>query len=533
MKNVLLFVITFVIGCWAVPKPMESVANYSMLMVHGAYGSDKGVENCSSETLEAVKENKYLTTSKEGANIGYYHDKSRLTSWLESLIFEDTTSYDSLNPFSDIRRSQGVPYIYSWRAFTNPANSSINNAHELGDRKWKGCGQRRALVEESQEVKALFVREKDTLYGQVALDSIRKYPDLYRQIPSRYILIGHSMGGIASREWIQNSDYYYGDVDKVITLDSPHEGTGALNAQLRMWDHFTIAQNIVSGAIWNAAVLFGLSMVPWEMGFMKYAAYTYAVLAFITANMSPGVEAFLEYVRKDLQHYRDEDPLVAYLDPSREGKANHVSALKSVSPHDSLPMFRLLGGRESMTFTDLEDDYPASVAIGWVFPNNYVSAIGNFFTHFDLETIAFNNAYCGFLMGMVGNINVWDKGTSLVSVSSGMADSTESLISPMVDVKRSNFFAAEYTKRQDDWVTPFLATMKMTVIACELFGIAAEIWGGPAVKTAGEIAIAASGLLTLTATGVYAFKDGIGGFKDLGKSHQLPLKKRVSGNMVL
>ena len=58
MKNVLLFVITFVIGCWAVPKPMESVANYSMLMVHGAYGSDKGVENCSSETLEAVKENK-------------------------------------------------------------------------------------------------------------------------------------------------------------------------------------------------------------------------------------------------------------------------------------------------------------------------------------------------------------------------------------------------------------------------------------------------------------------------------------------
>ena len=524
---IILLILTISCESLAVPKPMESAVNYNVLMVHGAYGSDKGVENCSSDHIEAVKENKYLTTSEEGANIGYYHDKGRLTSWLESLIFEDTTSYDSLNPFSDIRRSQGVPYIYSWRAFTNPANSSINNAHELGDRKWNGCGQRRALVEESQEVRAVFddasTGRKD--YGQVALDSIRKYPDLYRQIPSRYILIGHSMGGIASREWIQNSDYYYGDVDKVITLDSPHEGTGALNAQLRMWDHFTIAQNIVSGAIWNAAVLFGLSMVPWEMGFMKYAAYAYAGLAFITANMSPGVEAFLEYVREDLQHYRDEDPLVAYLDPSREGKANHVSALKSVSPHDSLPMFRLLGGRESMTFTDLEDDYPASVAIGWVFPNNYVSAIGNFFTHFDLETIAFNNAYCGFLMGMVGNINVWDKGTSLVSVSSGMADSTVSLISPMVDVKRSDFFAAEYTKRQDDWVTPFLATMKITVVACEVFGIAAEIWGGPAVKTAGEIAIASSGLLTLGATGFYAFKDGIGGFKDLGKSHQLPLKK--------
>ena len=65
--------------------------------------------------------------------------------------------------------------------------------------------------------------------GQVALQEMRKDPNLYRQIPSRYTLIGHSMGGIASREWIQNSNYYYGDVDKVITLDSPHEGIAALS----------------------------------------------------------------------------------------------------------------------------------------------------------------------------------------------------------------------------------------------------------------------------------------------------------------
>ncbi|MBQ7078414.1 MAG: hypothetical protein IJM92_01835 [Fibrobacter sp.] len=236
MKNSLLLVMLLAVGCWAVPMPMESVANYNVLMVHGAYGSDKGIENCSSETPEAVKENAYLTTSDEGANIGYYYDKGRLTSWLESLIFEDTTNYDNFNPFSDDRRSQGFPYIYSWRAFVNPANSSINNARELGDRAWKGCGKRRSLVEESQEVRAsrnVKMAQKDTLYeGQVALDLIRKNSDLYRQLPSRYILIGHSMGGIASREWIQNSNFYHGEVDKVITLDSPHEGTGALNMQL-------------------------------------------------------------------------------------------------------------------------------------------------------------------------------------------------------------------------------------------------------------------------------------------------------------
>ncbi len=45
MKNLLLFVMTFVIVSWAVPKPMESVENYNILMVHGAYGASKGFGN--------------------------------------------------------------------------------------------------------------------------------------------------------------------------------------------------------------------------------------------------------------------------------------------------------------------------------------------------------------------------------------------------------------------------------------------------------------------------------------------------------
>ena len=69
------------------------------------------------------------------------------------------------------------------------------------------------------------------LYGQAALELIRKNPDLYRQLASRYILIGHSMGGVVSREYVQGN-FYNGDVDKIITLDSPHEETGALNMQL-------------------------------------------------------------------------------------------------------------------------------------------------------------------------------------------------------------------------------------------------------------------------------------------------------------
>lgn len=224
MKRQIVFFSLFLVvfESWAVSKPMEAAPNYNVMMVHGAYGSDKGTENCSPDyAVEAATAKEYLSTSGDAANIGYYNDEGRLTYWLDSLIFEDYAYDSNGNPYVGDLHKKSSPYIYSWRAFVNPANSSINNARELGDRKWNGCGQRRALIEEVQEVKAVFYNsgtgQNDS--GQVALQEMRKDPNLYRQIPSRYILVGHSMGGVVSREWIQNSNYYHGEVDKVITLD--------------------------------------------------------------------------------------------------------------------------------------------------------------------------------------------------------------------------------------------------------------------------------------------------------------------------
>lgn len=42
---------------------------------------------------------------------------------------------------------------------------------------------------------------------------------------------GSHWGGVVSREYVQGN-FYNGDVDKIITLDSLHEGTGALNMQV-------------------------------------------------------------------------------------------------------------------------------------------------------------------------------------------------------------------------------------------------------------------------------------------------------------
>lgn len=226
MKKLLLIIVAFVVLAWSIPKPMESLTNYSVLMVHGAYGSDKGISE-NTEYVSAYED----TTFLGNATLGDYTSNNRITKWLAKNIFEEIVSEKN---YENARNS----YIYNWRSFTNPANTSLNNAHEMGDRMWNvqtsgssKFGKRRSLFEEAQEVKAIYISGKDTSYGQAALELIRKNPDLYRQLASRYILIGHSMGGVVSREYVQGN-FYNGDVDKIITLDSPHEGTGALNMQL-------------------------------------------------------------------------------------------------------------------------------------------------------------------------------------------------------------------------------------------------------------------------------------------------------------
>lgn len=46
--------------------------------------------------------------------------------------------------------------------------------------------------------------------------------------PKKYIFIAHSMGGLTTRDYITGG-FYKGDVDKLITLDSPHEGSAIAN----------------------------------------------------------------------------------------------------------------------------------------------------------------------------------------------------------------------------------------------------------------------------------------------------------------
>ena len=206
MKNIIVLMMAVAVFSWSIPKPMESITNYNVMMVHGAYGLYNDDGELQGFEPGAYPQSIEASSRLGAATMGGYTSDSRVTKWISHRILgEPEWEKDS----SYLRNS----YVYNWRAFSNTRNSSMNNAFELGGRTWNKNGQfgsRRALIEEAQEVKAkIYTQRKigdsvvvDSTIGQSALEIIRKNPDLYRQLASRYILVGHSMGGIVSREYV-------------------------------------------------------------------------------------------------------------------------------------------------------------------------------------------------------------------------------------------------------------------------------------------------------------------------------------------
>ena len=503
---------------WSIPKPMESIENYNVLLVHGAYGSDKGISE-NTDYVSAYED----TTFLGNATLGDYTSNNRITKWIAEKIFEEDVSEKN---YENARNS----YVYNWRSFTNPANTSLNNAHEMGDRTWNVLtngsskfGKRRSLFEEAQEVKARFVIDpNDTskdLYGQEALDSIRNHSDFYRQLASRYILIGHSMGGVVSREYVQGN-FYNGDVDKIITLDSPHEGTGALNMQLKKGirqDNF--AEQLMKD-FYKSIPAAAAAAVPC---FLVKGSGPAAKIAMIMLGSTFAIEKLGNGLTQanSPEIYNPDDPLVHYVDPLNSGyqtvdSLNKASFKKKI---DSLPMFRILAGEHGMTFSDPDlIDYGLFDFIRYLFPDNLTLPFANFGAQLQGtgDISARNaNAITSAVMGFAG-IPVQDIGSSIVPATSSAGKNVDVLNDKEVDVKRSYFNAAPATSSDAGDAAFILETSAEAMLLIDytvglLFPASAEI-AKIALGTASAILIANSMALSL--------KSGI---SDLAESHQIPL----------
>ena len=518
---VLFLILSIVYESWAVPKPMESITNYNVLLLHGAYGHYKKDDDgkidkskpqgfLESETIPSANDAEdYLGN----ATIGRYTDNSRINYWLSKEIFEEP---EWEKPTQGVHNS----CIYHWRAFSSPPNSSITNAIELGDRTWnkdKKFGKRRALVEEAQEVKAslkVSKNGKDSLYvGQVALDTIRRNPDLYRQLASRYILIGHSMGGVVAREYVQNSDYYYGDVDKIITLDSPHEGTGALEMQLDLVGHKWEARQGASTSL----VALSLASLNMRGNFMAksvaISSASWATLLGLTNFVAPF------FVEGNLQDYSEDDPLVKYVNPGKGEKGN-ISYLKKISPNDSIPMFRLMGGEKSITYSD-----PFKNVTDWTglfVPEALTQTMMNFFSQLAesddvMSTEAFALASKAATMGLVVSAASREQGTSIVPKASSWAENTESLRDNVADVKRWRFDAAPHADAEA-WRT---ANVVMTTVSAVCMAADVALAWFEGARVAANVAAVVGSSITLSNMLFSLLSEDL--INEISDSHNMPI----------
>ena len=475
MKKYLLLVLCTVVLSWSIPKPMESIDNYNVLMVHGAYGAKKGVKDAAFgwyvkpifsntilpnlDSLPDTLFNEYLIPSaydSEGflgdATLGSYTNDDRITYWLNRRVFEDDSS---TNPKTS--------YIYNWRSFTNPANSSLNNAYELGVRTWNkgngrigegGFGYRRALMEEAQEMKSIITQEVVTDFGiridtaekgQAALEIIRQNPDLYRQLASRYILIGHSMGGVVSREYVQGN-FYNGDVDKIITLDSPHEGTGAMNLIIKK---SLRAETFADQALKNfksSIPLAALMATPVFLSDGGAPAFKFGMkmLGIMFAEEELG-NLLTRLIPPEI--YYNNDPLVHYVDPLQTGygtidSLNHLDYKNKI---DSLPMFRILASQHGMTFSDPDLlDYGILDFYRYLIPDNFTLPFANYVKQingtgdFSARTV---NALTSGFAGLAG-MSMQENGSSIVPASSSEGRNVDVLNDSEVNVVRKYFNAA-------------------------------------------------------------------------------------------
>ena len=499
MKKNLIIVLLTAISVWSIPKPMEAIENYNVLMVHGAYGSDKGIpENM--EYVSAYEDTVFLGN----VTLGDYTSNNRITKWLMKNVFEESISEKN---YENARNS----YIYNWRSFTNPANTSLNNGYELAYRKWNKdgtFGKRRALFEEAQEVKAVY----DTLHGQSALEIIRKDPDLYRQLPSRYILIGHSMGGVVSREYVQGN-FYNGDVDKIITLDSPHEGTGTMNMTVKMnaiddfWGH--LGDNLESTV---------LSVVPRMLVLGNVGDIGFAISS-ITSNLVKKEIGDLLATYFAPEYYVESDPLLHYVDPKQTGFGT-IDSLNGLSYEaDSMPMIRILSGQHGMTMSDPGDlDDGFSGGIRTFIPDYAAMPYLNYNTQLEGSgdmSARYVNALTSFIMGYAG-IPVQETGSSIVPDHSSKGGDVIVLNDSKVDIERAYFNAAPLASNTLGNVAVIIESVTNQVRDLDL--MLGYVCAPCASAT--KVALGFAGAEQAAPSIIPA---AVAGFIDLSESHQIPL----------
>ena len=525
MKTFLCVVVSVACFVFAAPRPMEALNRYNVILVHGAAPEEKGFESeCNSDDIYDAYtmmsghfDSPQSIASQLGGAAGMLGDyenegEKKLTYWLDSAVFEDY-QYRNGKIYMDSTNYRKSPYIYIQRSFANPAASPAHNAHEIGDRTWKGndkCSVRRSLFEEAQEVRA---------EGQNKLQQLRTNGiDEYRTIPSRNILIAHSMGGVASHEYVTDQSVYNNDVDKMIALDSPHEGTGSLNMLLDMRDY--LRQYAEAQTQYMLLTILGMSYCA--IAKEPYTATITLWLMAPTFGLS-AVERIVTLVvdKKKLQDdygFKAEDSLTSYIEPGAPG----ISALIDRPFNENMPMIRLLGGKGGLTFSDPNKGFRNFLNI--FIPEGVSTSVMNVIEQLEGDGSAsaiYTNMVTGLALGVLGGIALQDVGTTLVPEWSSLADSTIAFNDPNADVKKFTYDAAMNANSKSATKKALRNVAEITGVVSGIIAADIALSAFPIIQIATKAAIATAGAALL------GFDLAETGIADLIDSHENAKTRRM------
>lgn len=477
MKSAMVMIFMFLSAIIA--KPMESIDRYNIILVHGAADSLSGVD-CKASDLKTPFEY-YVDSTGDFKRIQGYV-KEGMFWWSEDSRSTATGMMKTLPDWINDKildgQTQDLLGIYLNRPFVNPANTPIVNGREIGNRTWKGrdnCKVRRSLTEEAEEMRnggrkdLVLKRNDDSL-------SYRKYKSDVGYSSHRNILIAHSMGGLASREYVQG-DNYNGDVDKVITLDSPHRGTYSLNGLLDMKRY--ISSTSIE-ALSQMALLYGTGLILGYGGFtvnqtaLLAITYGFVGLDALNALVDALVDIALQY------GFKEDDPLTKYIVP---GSAE-LTALNGKKWNESMPSFRVLYGIGGLTFGSNEE-YFQNFGSFFV-PDGLLAMVKNIIaqaSHTELDGAAYaNNIVAGGTLGLVGGLGLTDQGSILIPHWSGAGEGVSVFENGNPDFVRVSFSANEHTDQgnKDTNIMGIVAASNAALIACEALNVfsPAAVQGG-------------------------------------------------------
>lgn len=249
---------------------IQSSPNYLIILVHGINSSSRlfvgadrgdGKGEMGGEIANEPDDN-----SDFGDLKGYLENNLGLKGYVYSYTFSQRDGKIDL-----MARELGDP---NWdnKAYIEGGWKYLKNAADIPPRKTKITD----MINEEHQFKgnSWFKQAREDFKSWYAS---RQHPKIDPKdvpesvIPNKYILIAHSLGGLASRDYI-SSNYYQNDVSELITLASQHKGSDSALALERLYNFYHNNEDV--GAFEQLIGLTLLSLWAGQDDIARYCAFS-------------------------------------------------------------------------------------------------------------------------------------------------------------------------------------------------------------------------------------------------------------------